>query len=366
MPLREAARGVAETWPIIVGRQVDQFLLYRWSMGLVDVEGSVRAMRDNLLLYAVLLGLPVALGIYAPRLAHRSWVALGVLAGTYGVLSLPLSAWSEPLLGLPVILAVLCALAIADVVRGRTDRAPVLRLATLVFALLLLAKMALFTRTYHYGFALAVPGTLVAIAALFTWLPARIERAGGSARPLLAAAAALWLSFVLVHLDTTREYLAAKTVRVGRGGDAFWADERGVFVNDMLEDIEQEVPPGATLTVLPMGLTLNYLSRHASSIPYVYFMPSDMVMYGVERVVERFLATPPDFVCLVHHDASEFGARFLGQDYAQTLYRAIRSGYRVIARTGDVPLVDDRFGIELLERNEPRPEEPLTGQARAR
>ena len=366
MPLRAAARGVAETWPIIVGRQVDQFLLYRWSMGLVDVEGSVRAMRDNLLLYAVLLGLPVALGIYAPRLARRFWVALGVLAATWGVLSLPLSAWSEPLLGLPVILAVLSALAIADVLRGRTDRAPVLRLSTLVFALLLLAKTALFTRTYHYGFALAVPGTLVAIAALFAWLPARIERAGGSARPLLAAAAALWLSFVLVHLDTTREYLAAKTVRVGSGGDAFWADERGVFVNDMLEHIEREVPRGATLTVLPMGLTLNYLSRHASSIPYIYFMPSDLVMYGAERVAERFLATPPDFVCLVHHDASEFGARFLGQDYGQTLYQAIRSGYRVIARTGDVPLVDDRFGIELLERNEPRPEDPLTGPAGAR
>jgi len=68
----------------------------------------------------------------------------------------------------------------------------------------------------------------------------------------------------------------------------------------------------------------------------------------------------------VHHDASEFGARFLGQDYAQTLYEAIRSRYRVIARTGDVPLVDERFGIELLERSEPRPEEPLRGPARAR
>ena len=366
MPLRAAARGVAETWPAILGRQVDQFLLYRWSMGLVDVEQSVRAMRNNLLLYAVLLLLPIALGLRAPRLARSPWVALGVLAATWGVLTLPLAAWVEPLLGLPVILAVLGVLAFADVVRGRVEHGKLLRLVTVVFALLLLAKMPLFTRTYHYGFALAMPGTLVAIAALVTWLPARIERAGGSARPLLAAGLALWLSFVLVHLETTRDYLAAKTVRVGRGGDAFWADERGVFVNDMLAHVEREVASGRTLTVLPMGLTLNYLSRRASSIPHIYFMPSDMVMYGAERVVERFLATPPDYVALVHHDASEFGARFLGQDYAQALYQAIRSRYHVIARTGDVPLVDERFGIELLERNAPSPDEPVAGRARAR
>jgi len=350
MPLRDAARGVAETWPVILGGQVDQFLLYRWSMGLVDVQQSLASMRNNLLLYALLLGLPAALGLYARRAGRSIWIAGVVFVATGSVLTLPLSAWAEPLLGLPVILVGLALVSLRHVLRGHSEGGSILRLATIVFATLLLAKMVLFTRTYHYGFALAMPATLVAIVALFEWLPARIERAGGSARPLLAAALAVWLGFVAVHLSETRAYFAAKTVLVGRGGDAFWADERGLFVNEMLEQIEREVGPDRTLTVLPMGLTLNYLSRRASSIPYIYFMPSDMVMYGEDRVVERFLATPPDYVALVHHDASEFGARFLGRDYARPLYQAIRSGYRVIGRTGEVPLRDERFGIELLER----------------
>jgi len=367
MPIRQALRGVAETWPVILGGKVDHFLLYRWSLGMLDVEESLAAVRDNLLLYAVLLGVPVALSLSRRGLGRPRWVAIGVFLAVAAVLARPSLFWSEPLIGLPVVLVVLGIAAAVDVMRQREDESParVLRFSMIVFATLLLAKMVLFTRTYHYGFALAMPATLVALVALFDWLPARVERAGGHARPVRAAALAIWIAFVAVHLVGTHSYFVVKTVVVGRGSDAFRADERGEFVNRMLEQIEREVEPEQSLTVLPMGLTLNYLSRRASSIPYVYFMPSDLVMYGEEQVLQRFLDTPPDFVALVHHDASEFGARFFGQDYARPLYEAIRGGYRVIARVGHVPLQDERFGIELLERIEGAGAEPLTVRAAA-
>ena len=360
MPLGQALRGVAETWPVILGGKVDHFFLYRWSLGLVDVDKSLAALRNNLLVYAVLVGIPVLLGMSRRGLGRPVWVALVVFGAVTFVLSGPPGWWSEPLLGLPVVLAVLLFVAAADVVRNREDAsaARVLRLSMIVFGLLLLAKMALFTRTYHYGFALAMPGTLVALVALFDWLPARVERAGGQSRPVLAAAAGIWVAFVAMHLLETRSYFETKSVIVGRGGDAFRADERGDFVNRMLERIEREVQPVQTLTVLPMGLTLNYLSRRASSIPYIYFMPSDMVMYGEDRVLQSFRSTPPDFVALVQHDSSDFGPRFFGRDYAKPLYEAIRERYRPIALVGDVPFESERFGIELLRRIEPSPQGP--------
>ena len=81
-------------------------------------------------------------------------------------------------------------------------------------------------------------------------------------------------------------------------------------------------------------MILNYLSRLANPTPYVYFMPSDVLIYGEQHMLDGFRSTPPDLVVLVHKDTSEFGARFFGTDYGRPLYGWIRENYDPVARVG--------------------------------
>jgi hypothetical protein len=152
------------------------------------------------------------------------------------------------------------------------------------------------------------------------------------------------------HLDIQRGWIAGKTVRVGSGGDAFWAGARGRYVNAALRELRARAGPGATLTAFPEGIMLNYLSRRVAPTPFTTFSTTEMVLFGEGAILAALRDHPPDWVAVVHKDTSEFGARFFGRDYARALGRWIRQEYRPEALFGAPPLETDDFGIMLLRR----------------
>src|SRR3989442_3545303 len=99
--------------------------------------------------------------------------------------------WWRAARPLPVVMAVFAAAAFTRLVTRRESRATldrVLQLSTIMFALALLGKIILNARIYHYGFALAMPATLLAVVGLVDWLPAWVRRWGGDAGAGRAAA----------------------------------------------------------------------------------------------------------------------------------------------------------------------------------
>ena len=214
--------------------------------------------------------------------------------------------------------------------------------------------MLLNARLYHYGFALGVPATALVAALAWSWLPARVAAAGGSAAVLRAAVASALACFAGAHLAQTARLHAAKTVEVRAGGDRFLADARGTVVNDTLAWLDARFPAGGprpTVAVLPEGVTLNYLARLRNPTPYFNFMPPEIVLFGEDEILDAFRASPPDLVLLVHKDTSEYGVRFFGRDYAVQLGVWLRQNYRELERFGDPPLQPgSRFGIAVLVR----------------
>ena len=105
-------------------------------------------------------------------------------------------------------------------------RARFILAATLsLLSLLLLIKIWLRARAAHYGFALAMPATLVLIVLVWDWVPRvlarvirhdRIDAAdiGDAGAALRGAFLAMLLFFVGMHLARTSAFLAAKRVRV--------------------------------------------------------------------------------------------------------------------------------------------------------
>ena len=231
------------------------------------------------------------------------------------------------------------------------ERATLVRMLVLIIlGLGFLAKILLNARVYHYGFALAMPATLVVIVALVDWVPRLIDRWGGRGASFRLLALAFMIAGVVLHLRVMHIYLARKTHLVGRGADAFLADDRGPVVNQALAEIDRRLPPGGTLSVFPDGPMLNFLSRRIDPVPYLVITPLQLAIFGQDHILASFETHPPDLVALVHQDTTEYGTRFFGHDYGQRLYAWVRSNYREVAVLGARPLRDERFGIALFER----------------
>ena len=300
MPARDAGIGVLGSWAFAGNEGLRGMSYFAWSMGLNDPGRSLAALGRAALPQALLLGLAVGLAWVAkdrPRL--RGPLAVAAAAA---VLLLLAPAWRARWwfqVARPLPLWALLAAATSAWVMWRRRGAPdfpvhAARLALAVFALLLMPRILLNARLYHYGFVLAVPATLVVWAALLDWIPQALDRrgaAGGVVRAAALAALAVTLAF---HLGESHARYRAKVYPVGAGADHFLADVRGPFVAAILQGLSerQRAAPGETLAVLPEGVMLNYLSRRRTSIPYLTMLPSDEATVRRGRAA-RLASAPP-------------------------------------------------------------------------
>lgn len=357
MPVSEVLRWPLGYWRAASRPEFAAMQMYREGMGIEDVAGNLRKLARATGWYAVLLAPGVAAAI-ALRSARR-WaaviavVALVTMAAAARFVSI--DGWIQAARPLPLFLLLITVGSIAGYLRSRSDPDAAARYALqtslAVFALALLAKMVLNARVYFYGFALAMPAALVLIAALVTWCPAMLTRAGLQGRALRACAAGVLLVGLGAHLVFMQRVLTRQTDVLGEGSDALYGDGRVVPLAELLAEIQRRVGPTQTLAALPEGAMLNYLARRDSSVPYIMYDPLSMLLWGEQKIEKDLEAKPPDFLALIHRDYSDLGARFFGRDYGQTLMSWIQANYRPVWRTGAPPLRDGRFGVVLLERN---------------
>jgi hypothetical protein len=236
--------------------------------------------------------------------------------------------------------------------RSEVDYQLILRLSMIVFALALLGKMILNARVIHYGFALAMPATLLLVVMLLEWVPAAIDRAGGYGAAFRGAALGALLVATFAHLFAIDAQTRRRFTTVSAGADAFLADGRGAFVNKALELLRLYARPDQTLAVFPEGVIVNYLSRHVNPTPYIVFLPLEVTLFGEDMIVASLQTHPPDYAMLVHRDTSEYGVQYFGRDYGRKIYAWIAANYRPVHQIGAPPLQSGRFGILLLKKND--------------
>jgi len=357
MPAAEVLRWPLGYWRAASRPEFAALPMFKEGLGIDDVAGNLRRLALATWWYAVILAPGVAAAIALGRARRRAVLTavVAVVSIAAAALLVPIDGWLQAARPLPLFLLLTTAGSLAAFVRARGDAARAsqyaLQTALAVFALALLAKMALNARIYHYGFALAMPATLVLVAALVSWAPALITRAGGEGRALRAVAAGVVVVGIGAHLVLVQRLLARQTNVLGEGADALYGDDRVPPLAELLDEIRQRVGPTQTLAALPEGVLLNYLARRESSVPYFEFGPFAMLLWGETKIARDFEASPPDFVALVHRDTSHEGARFFGKDYAQPIMGWVEANYRPVWHTGAPPLEDGRFGLVLLERN---------------
>jgi len=329
---------------------------FAWSVGLdepwVGLSLLLRAAAGQLMALVAAIALAGAARA-RPRLAAPLSAAAVVAAFALLAPSWRARWWLQ--MGRPLPLWALAGICVAARMLWRSRREPeafarqAARLLLCVFGLMLLPRMILNARLYHYGFVLAVPAVLLGVAALLDWLPRALDARGASGTVFRSAALSVLAIAVAFHLAESHAWLRNKQVVVGEGGDRFRADARGAYVSAALRGIAGLARPGDTLVVLPEGVMLNYLLRMRSSIPYLTMLPSDVAAFGEDELLGALQRDPPALVALVHRDSSEFGPRFFGRDYGQRILEWVVRRYVPAGGAGDPPLRPGSvFGVRAM------------------
>ena len=357
LPWPEAGIGILGGWWHIWDSRISGLPFYRHGMGMDVPLVNLGKMFVVAGLYAAPLIPATILTTFSRR--NRTAIPLaGVVFAGVAIVAwrfwqhLPWFDLGRPLPLFMVIAGSTMAWAVA---RHRQDKY-VSALVLIVFSFVISGKMLLNSRLYHYGFVLAMPSMLVLVLALLDWIPAVIKRAGGQQIVFYAAALTVLIVIMTWHANLSGKRYGLKRVALGKGADAFLADSRGEAVKLAVNWLNRHTQQHDTLAVLPEGVMINYLTRRQNPTPIVNLMPPEMFMFGEDRILRAFQEAPPTYIALVHKDTSEYGFRFFGKDYGQSIEKWLMQNYRPVQLIGAAPLRDNRFGILIAESRSLPPE----------
>lgn len=211
---------------------------------------------------------------------------------------------------------------------GRGDAVAALRLGWCLFALTLLAKIALFSRVMHYGFALALPAALTMVVAALDWVPRRGRAAcRGATLPwlFLPLLAAYLLAYQVQHSMHIDRDVAHGVIR----GDEFDSAASTAPAAEAVRQLIAHTAGSDAVAVLPEGVMLNYLARRASATRFITWMPPEVIFFGEEQMRADLAATSPEWIVLAPRDLDEYGYEAFGDDYCRTTADWIESQYAV-------------------------------------
>ena len=365
MPAADALGGTLGAWPAVLASDVTSQYFYRATLGLLDLGTNIERLFQWALAYAavalpiVLLTLRIRPVPGSAKFTSGGWMtftgvfALATLAVVFAGDALGAS-WPEYARPLPFLMATLAAgSALLATRRPAVPDEAVLRTALLVFATVLLAKVLFRVRLDQYGFALAMPATMLAVTAGVCWLPRWIGRRGGDMGIARAAFLGVVVGAALGLLPAVAARIDERADPIGSGRDAFRTDATSEAVLVPLLEKLSQTGADATVAVLPEGVMLNYLTRRANPTGHVNFMPPELLIFGEATIVESFRESPPDFVVLLHKDTREYGVGFFGRGYGRDLHAWVRDHYETVEQFGDEPLLPTtRFGATLLTRRD--------------
>ena len=205
-----------------------------------------------------------------------------------------------------------------------------------IFSLALLSKIMLRVGWTHYGFVLAMPGSLVVVHVATHAIPAwcRAHQRSGRWFQAIAtgvfAGCALSLVFSWVRVDRH------KTVAVGNGGDKFYSvpnyDGRTTPTAKTLAYLEANARATDTLIVFPNGSMLNYQLRLRNPTRFIMFSPWEFQAHGGEPLVtESIVRAAPNYAVVVTMDLTIHGrGNFGNPDFGGDIRKFLEDNYDVV------------------------------------
>ncbi|HTV62812.1 MAG TPA: hypothetical protein VMH30_09615 [Verrucomicrobiae bacterium] len=368
---RESLRSVIFGWLPLFQPGVLNNPFYQWCLGL-DEPGrrlkqiAIQSVALFLIVTVYAIALKRVVNLKSERIQSPFIVYLLLISPL--VLGAASFDWRSCGAALPFLSLAACALISRNYKKLSARHKPVFPLLWSVFGLVMLSKMGLFPRIWHYGFVLGMPAFVGAIYLLLWLLPGLLEEKFAVPRRYFSATICvpLFIGFGSLFYQSQLVY-ADKTLPVGQGADRMFTfgppSQTGVDISRAIDWTQNNVPTNATIAVLPEGVMLNFLTRRVNSTPCLSWEPVIMDALGPQMMTAAFEQHPPDYVFLVERDSSEFGVGYFGSSgFGADVMQWIRQNYQPIRLFGDEPLKNGKFGVEILKRRAARAQNKIAGQ----
>jgi hypothetical protein len=341
-------------WAPVLATSAANSPLYRWCLGL-DTPGFHLSR-----IFGDFLGLGAIVALSVLLFRRRGQSARD--AAVFLLLAAPLAAlawrfdWVECAHSLPLLCLTTLVWLLWRARGSGWNPSAVFMALWAVFSLVLLSKLGLYSRIWHYGFALAMPAFLTAIFLLLRAGPEFLQRFAVPPNWWRGLACILLLTGFAQLILFSKYVYQQKTVPVGEGADMLWTfrpDFRptGALMGQALSWMQTNTPAHSTLAVLPAGVMLNYMLRRPNPTPYLRWNPPEMAVFGLANMTRAIQQTRPDYIILLGVDTTEFGVHFFGDTdaFGGQLLQWIHRSYQPVCRFGHDWTKDGEFGIEILK-----------------
>jgi hypothetical protein len=363
MPAKDSLQAVfAASGVFLKGGIVDNPFYIR-GMGFDNVPANLSRMLVHTLVFLAVLSLVYLLDRYHAkpnnRRMARCLVAVGLMAVTgaaYFVSPYHIGA-SLPVLDL-ISFTLILAYSNFSLKRNRQEWDKLIPLLLwALFSILLLAKIVLNARLFHYGFYLALPSVVLLVIMTVWFLPMVMERHQQGGILFRNTMIAVFVVITVHFLSVSASIYAKKVFPVGIGPDRIVTsgteiDDRGFFTAQAVEWITSHAAPNESVLVLPEGVMLNYLTRRINPTKFTNMMVPELIAYGETVILAEITAHCPDYIVLVHKDTSEYGVGYFGTDprNGMRIMAWVNNHYSMVSLLGSEPFRGERFGIKIMKR----------------
>ena len=373
MPLKETFLTVPSPFSFLndVG-SLKQYKLNQWILGFDQPGFNFLKLLQYFLVLAAILGLIIGIdSLLSGPLKQIKRLSLLVLVALMGLLyhvspQIPWLSLGRPL---PLLAILITGYYLVRLVRTQGEKRNVgndlfLTIFSL-FCTIILLKIILNTHLFHYGFALALPATLLTIHTLLFLIPQHFNTLKKSQGFYKTSVLALILFFIYAHIRVEHQVYQFKTLPISEGRDLFLdydpiLETRGVIVNQTLDYLKYKLEPGVEIATVPDGSMINYLSRHPHPLPVLNFNPYNVVLFGEENYLTSLQKASSPYILLIHNDAGllVWGKRFFGKDFGQKTFAWIMHNYTLEQQFGEIPFTKKGFGIQILKRKSLTADQP--------
>jgi hypothetical protein len=360
MPLSQALFYIFLPWLHVFGSSMSDLPMYQWVMGTDFLGKNIwELFYYFFLIFGFYLGL-IFMDRWLNKFSKRSylagWGASLLMASSLGLWHNLLPIFELPR-SLPLIILTYCIFLLLKLIKPTEENSNrnLGLLVFSVFSLVLMFKMIFHVQVSHYGFALALPATLILIHILTHEIPRQVPmnlKPLNMYRPIAITVVAI---FIGLHIQFEYKMYSLKSQPVGKGSDTLvdyhsFLNPRGVIFNNAIDFIQREIPEEAHFAAVPGSIMLNYMTRRESSLKYIYLDPGAFQLIGDYKIYADLQRIRPPYIVLGEQKFSQQGQTHFGKDFGKHILQWIHENYIVIQQYGAEPFVTEEFGIQILKR----------------
>jgi hypothetical protein len=360
---QEAVKGILTPYQLLSQKELLDNPYYLWTSGFDHPWENLGEMFKNLLKVSLIILLMIFYAIGLGRIrSSRLRLTIYIFSGIVLCLILPILirkiSWLYQARCLPIVSLFSTLYFGYRVILKKEESSFEHSLSFFIlslFSLLLLGKIILKAQVFHYGFALAVPATLLTVALFSDLLPLTIKEKFKNPFLFRVLSIVLLGIFILAHIDISRRAYALKnyTITSSKGTLVTWDPQRlprGKIIETTLQDLNLRLMPQEGFIVFPEGIMLNFLTARKNPSPFINFMPPELIVFKEDRILAAIQKSPPEYILIADKSTEEYGYQYFGRDYGQKIFGWLMKSYKPVATIGASPLTGAGFGIQILIR----------------